>query len=62
MFVLFENEGIRLLPEFQVSIYSLDFACPERKFYLEVDGEQHFVDERVIESDVRRNEFLSELG
>ena len=59
---LFENEGIGLLPEFQVSIYSLDFACPERKFYLEVDGEQHFVDERVIESDVRRNEFLSELG
>lgn len=47
--------------EFQVSRYTLDFAWPDRKIYLEIDGNQHKLD-WMVEHDRVRTEFLSELG
>lgn len=42
--------------------YFLDFAWPEYKIYFEVDGEQHYVDSRIIEHDKIRTEKLNNIG
>src|SRR3546814_4629172 len=43
-------------------IYSLDFAIIPSKIDLEIDGEQHYVDQRIVDSDKRRTEYLESLG
>lgn len=42
--------------------YELDFADPARKIDLEIDGEQHFTDSRIIKHDIKRNNLLNKLG
>lgn len=59
---LFEKENILFEEQFSVGRFHLDFANPKLKFYVEIDGEQHYVDERILNSDVIRNEKLAELG
>lgn len=50
--------------EFQYPVfrYKLDFANIVEKLYLEIDGEQHYVDKRIIEHDIKRTAKLKELG
>jgi len=57
--VLTDN-GIDFIQELRVSRYRIDFAIG--KVALEIDGEQHYVDERVKNSDLRRNEVLAGFG
>lgn len=45
-----------------LGLYELDFYNESLKFCLEIDGEQHYVDQRIVDSDIRRNEYLLELG
>ena len=61
---IFSNDDVlcKLKKEFKVGLYSLDFAFPEIKFYIEIDGEQHYLDERIIEHDKIRNEVLEKMG
>ena len=59
---LFEKENIPLVTEHQISVYQLDFADVERKIDVEIDGDQHYLDKRIIESDNRRNQYLQERG
>lgn len=59
---VFENENVDLKFHLQVGIYELDFYNEDIKFYLEIDGEQHYCDTRIVESDLRRNKYLSDLG
>lgn len=47
---------------FQVGLYQLDFAIPEKKVYIEVDGEQHYTDKRIVAHDKERTEVLNNLG
>lgn len=47
---------------YKVDRYFLDLADPIKKLYIEVDGEQHYNDSKVIEHDKIRTERLSELG
>lgn len=47
---------------YQVGLYQLDFAIPEKMVYVEIDGEQHFVDKRIVEHDKERTEKLDALG
>lgn len=42
--------------------YFLDFAWPENKIYLEIDGDQHYFDKRIVEHDKVRTEKLKENG
>lgn len=43
--------------------YIVDFYCAAIKLVIEVDGDSHFITERVMEYDVRRDEFLkNKLG
>lgn len=61
---LFKNDNVlcQCLQEYPVSRYRLDFAIPKIKFYIEIDGEQHYVDERIIKHDKERDNKLQELG
>lgn len=45
--------------QYRVSKYSLDFAWPAKKLYIEIDGSQH---ENSKEYDIKRDNFLFELG
>ncbi len=54
------DHGIDFIQEHRVSRYRIDFAIGN--VALEIDGEQHYVDERVKNSDLRRNEVLARLG
>lgn len=47
--------------QYRVDKYVLDYAWPETKTYVEVDGEQHYT-EQGLEHDKERTEFLSQLG
>ena len=47
---------------YQVGLYQLDFAIPERKVYVEIDGEQHYTDKRIVEHDKERTSKLESLG
>lgn len=48
--------------QLHVDRYFLDFAWPDIKIYIEIDGEQHYVDHRIIEHDKIRTQKLHELG
>ena len=58
---LFANENIPLSFHKQISIYELDFYNEDKMFYLEIDGEQHY-QEKSIERDKQRDEYLKNLG
>lgn len=59
---LFENENIVLLKKFQIGLYQLDFCNLTKKIDIEVDGEQHYLDNRIVNSDIRRTEYLHKNG
>jgi len=57
-----ESSGVSFKQEHQVGLYSLDFAVLDRMIDLEIDGDQHHLDPRIVESDRKRNEHLQGLG
>lgn len=59
---LFRKEGIPLKHHKQVSLYQLDFYNEDCMLDVEIDGEQHYVDARIAESDKRRTSYLEEQG
>ena len=48
--------------QYHVSRYFLDFAWPNKKVYVEVDGAQHYNDPGVVAHDVERTKNLEECG
>ena len=40
----------------------MDFCILDKKIDIEIDGDQHYLDNRIVESDKRRNKYLDELG
>lgn len=59
---VFDNEHIDYKQNYYQCGYFLDFAWPDKKIYLEVDGEQHYVDKRIVEHDKVRTKKLLENG
>lgn len=59
---VFDSEKIEYKQNFYQSGYFLDFAWPEKKLYLEIDGEQHYVDKHIVEHDKIRTEVLINEG
>lgn len=47
---------------YHVDRYFLDIAYPSHKIYIEIDGEQHKKDLRVVEHDKERTLNLDKLG
>ena len=59
---LFLKENIKVEKFYQIGLYELDFCIPDLKIDIEIDGEQHFCDKKIIESDIKRTKFLEENG
>ena len=59
---LFEAEGIKLEKQFPVKSYRLDFCNPDKKVAIEIDGEQHYVDMKMVDHDEKRDQVLTSLG
>jgi very-short-patch-repair endonuclease len=59
---LFETECIPLIKQFAVHSYHLDFCDPDKKVDIEIDGDQHYLDKRIVEHDKIRNQFLEDDG
>lgn len=59
---VFANEGLPLEYHKQVSKYELDFYNEEFKLDVEIDGEQHYLDKRISNSDIDRDEYMKNLG
>jgi len=57
---ILEKEKVNFIQEKQESVYSLDFVIGT--IDLEIDGEQHYVDSRIVESDKRRTIYLENMG
>lgn len=55
-------KGLPLVREYRVGLYSLDFANLDKKIDIEIDGEQHYDDARIVEHDLRRTTYLEENG
>lgn len=55
-----EKESIKYLAQQQLGLYTLDFLVGN--IDLEIDGEQHCNDKRIVESDERRNKYVEEQG
>lgn len=59
---ILDRLGINYVEQYQIHTYQLDFALVKEKIDIEIDGDQHYLDERIIESDKRRNQYLENLG
>ena len=59
---LFQQEGIKLVKQFSVHSYHLDFCDPDKKIDIEIDGDQHYLDPKIVEHDKIRNKFLEDNG
>ena len=59
---LFNLENINLTYHYRISTYELDFCDIDKKIDIEIDGEQHYLDQRIIDSDKRRTKYLEDLG
>lgn len=46
----------------QVKRYELDFSNIDKMKYVEIDGEQHYTSKYMINHDIERTKFLSDLG
>ena len=55
-----KSAGVQYDKEQRVGRFRIDFAVG--KIALEIDGEQHYVDNRIVESNKRRDEALSAKG
>lgn len=59
---IFEKESIDLKHHKDILCYELDFYNLDKMIYVEIDGDQHYLDKRIVESDIRRNKVLFEQG
>jgi len=59
---IFKNNNISYEQNYHELSYFLDFAWPSKKCYLEIDGEQHYKDEHIINHDKLRDSKLKEIG
>lgn len=55
------KERVDFQEKFRVDTYELDFLV-NGCINLEIDGEQHYLDKRIVESDKRRNRYIEGLG
>jgi very-short-patch-repair endonuclease len=59
---IFQNNKLELKKYYRVGRYELDFCIIEKKIDIEIDGDQHYFDKKIVESDKRRNKYLKSLG
>jgi len=52
--------GLGFRRQFPISSYIVDFACPEKKLIVEVDGSQHGDDDRARSDEIRTKRLESD--
>lgn len=57
-----DSNDITYTEQYRIGMYAIDFAIVDGKIALEIDGDQHYLDPRIVESDIRRTNKLQELG
>lgn len=62
--IILDSNNINYIEQYQIGPYQLDFAIfnLNLKIDLEIDGDQHYLDERIVASDKRRNAYLYDKG
>lgn len=50
--------GYKFRRQYSVERYIVDFYCPKAKLVIEVDGDSHFTDEKAMEYDRKREEYI----
>lgn len=59
---LFINNGIHLVKQYPVHSYHLDFCEPNKLIDIEIDGDQHYLDSKIIKHDIIRTKYLEDNG
>lgn len=59
---IFNKNGLILQKGYKIWLYELDFCIIDKKIDIEIDGDQHYLDKKIVESDKRRNEYLIKRG
>jgi very-short-patch-repair endonuclease len=59
---VFENKGLSIKKEHRIGLYALDFCILEKQINIEIDGDQHYLDKKIIASDIRRTKYLEDKG
>lgn len=59
---VFEKENIKVERYTPISYYELDFCIPDKRINIEIDGDQHYLDNKVKNSDNNRNSYLENNG
>lgn len=54
-------KGVKFNRQYGIGRYILDFYCPKAKIAIELDGNQHYIEEG-LEYDEVRTKFLNSLG
>ena len=54
--------GEKFLRQYGVDQYVIDFYCAELKLAIEVDGDDHFVDQEKIKYDKNRQRYIERYG
>ena len=57
-----ENNSIDYVYEYSLGKFSIDFAIPNRKIAIEIDGKQHFEDKKQVLRDKEKNLLLEKNG
>lgn len=58
----FKTNNIEVIEQYSIHSYHLDFCNIEKKIDIEIDGEQHYVDHKIVAHDEKRNAYLQSLG
>jgi very-short-patch-repair endonuclease len=59
---LFKKEKIEVDEKIRVGLYELDFCIKNKKINIEIDGDQHYLDKKIVKSDERRTKYLEDDG
>lgn len=59
---LFKKEKIEVEEKIRVGLYELDFCIKNKKINIEIDGDQHYLDKKIIKSDEKRTKYLEDDG
>lgn len=59
---LLKKENIFCEKEYHILTYWVDFCWPNKKLILEINGEQHYVDKKIVNHDKIRLEKLKNIG
>ena len=51
-------KGYKFRRQFSIGNFILDFFCPKLKLAIEIDGDSHFLNDKTINYDKKREEFL----